>query len=82
MSEQEFSAPQRIELNARASFGAFTSRDGLRVKLVDNIEIEDASTLKLLRLKNGDFELYKRVFLLIDGEMHEITMDVKAVTTD
>ncbi len=82
MSEQESSEPQRIELTASATFGAFTSQAGLRVRLVDNIEIEDTSTLKLLRLRNGDFELYKQVFLLIDGERHEITMNMEDVTTD
>ena len=82
MNEQESSDPQRIELTASASFGALTSRGELRVRLVDNIEIEDASTLKLLRLRNGDFELYKQVFLLINGERHEITMDMEDVTTD
>ena len=82
MNEQESSDPQRIKLTASASFGALTSRGELRVRLVDNIEIEDTSTLKLLRLRNGDFELYKQVFLLINGERHEITMDVEDVTTD
>ena len=50
--------------------------------MVDNIGMEDASTLKLLMFKNGDFELYKRVFLLIGGARQEIMMDVVVVTTD
>ena len=82
MSEQESTEPQRIELTASANFGALTSQASLRVWLVDNLEVEDSSTLKLLRLRDGDFELYKRVFLVIDGEKHEITRNPEEVPSD
>ena len=82
MGEQESIEPQRIELTASANFGALTSQAGLRVRLVDNLEVEDSSTLKLLRLRDGDFELYKRVFLVIDGEKYEITRNPEEVPSD
>ena len=82
MSEQESPEPRRVNLTGSASLGAPTSQARLTVRLVDNVEIEDATSLKYLRLKNGDFELYKRVFLVIDGERHEITMDAEEVPTD
>ena len=41
----------------------------------DDVVMETSSTLKYLRLRNGDYSCYKSVFLVIDGERHEITMD-------
>ncbi len=40
-----------------------------------DIEVEDSDTQKVLRLRNGDYACFKRVYLVIDGERHEITMD-------
>ena len=41
----------------------------------DDVLIETSPTLKYLRLRNGDYSCYKTVFLMIDGNRHEITMD-------
>lgn len=40
-----------------------------------DIEVEDSDTERVLRLRNGDYACFKRVYLVIDGERHEITMD-------
>lgn len=41
-----------------------------------DVQVEDSSTQNLLRLRNGDYECRKRVFLVIDGERYEITVPV------
>ena len=41
----------------------------------DGIEVEDADTLKYLRLRTGDYQVPKSVFLTVDGERYEITQN-------
>ena len=71
--------PERVQLGASATFGAPAGRATLNVARAANVEVEDSPSLKFLRLRNGDFDMYKSVFLVIDGERHEITMDAQDV---
>ena len=41
----------------------------------DAVEVEKSTTLKYLRLRNADYTCYTSVYLVLDGERHEITMD-------
>ena len=41
----------------------------------DRIEVEDADRMKYLRLRSGDIELPNRVFLIVEGQRMEITVD-------
>ncbi len=41
----------------------------------DDIVVEESETRRLLMTRNGDFLLYKRVFLVVDGRSKEITVD-------
>ena len=70
---------KRVQLSGSATLGPITATATLRVARAADVEIEDSPTLKFLRLRNGDFDMYKRVFLVIDGESHEITMDPQDV---
>ena len=51
------------------------SRAEVTVVPADGIEVEDADTLKYLRLRVGDYQVPKSVFLIVDGERYEITQD-------
>lgn len=57
------------------TFELSASVASLQVIPADNIEVEGAENLKYLRLKNGDFQVPKAVFLTIEGRRMEITMD-------
>lgn len=68
-------APQRVSLSGSASFEPPTASAYIKVFPADDIEVEDSTTLKYLRLKNGDFTLPKSVFLVANGKRTEITLD-------
>ena len=42
---------------------------------VDDVIVAPSTTLKYLRLRNGDYACHSSVFLVIAGQRHEITMD-------
>ena len=46
------------------------------VTAADGIVIEDTMGLRYLRLRSGDFSLPKRVFLVLEGQKFEITMEM------
>ena len=69
------SVPPVSHLRMSARAGSPTASFNLRVVAADDIEVEDSATMKFLRLRNGDFALPKSVFLVVDGERHEITID-------
>ena len=48
------------------------------VTRADNIEVEDSQTQKVLRLRNGDFSVFKTVYLVVHGQRTEITMPVES----
>ena len=50
------------------------------VTRADNIEVEDSEIQKVLRLRNGDYSCFKTVYLVVDGQRHEITMPVQSTT--
>ena len=41
----------------------------------DRIEVEDASSLMYLGLKSGYIQVPNRVFVVMEGKRHEITVD-------
>ena len=48
------------------------------VTRADNIEVEDSQDQKVLRLRNGDYSCFKSVYLIVDGQRHEITTPVES----
>ena len=52
------------------------------VTRADNIEVEDSEIQKVLRLRNGDYSCFKTVYLVVDGQRHEITMPVQPTTNN
>ena len=68
--------PQVVQLEGQILAANATIRVGaLTVLPADDIEIEEAETLKFLRLRVGDYQVPKSVFLIVDGERYEITQD-------
>lgn len=47
----------------------------MEITTADRIEVEDVENPKCLRLKNGDFRLPQAVFLTVEGQRIEITLD-------
>ena len=45
----------------------------------DDVVTEFSPALMALRLKNGDYFLHKRVYILLEGQRHEITMDIATI---
>ena len=68
---------QDISLSVLESSGVPTVSANLMP--ASGIETEDSPTLKYLRLRNGDYSLPNRVFLIVNGQRHEITMDALPV---
>ncbi len=56
-----------------AAHGTLSEAVGI-VTPADAIVFEDSPNLRYLRLKNGDFSLPHRVFLVLEGKKFEITM--------
>ena len=69
--------PRKVEIQASAFIGGITiSRAEFQVLLADKIEVEPGSDLKCLPMRSGGyFTLPQAVFLVVDGERHEITID-------
>lgn len=65
--------PKTVSLRASIRAGEPRISATLTVVPADSIELEESGEARFLRLRNGDFKLYKRVFLVIGGERHEIT---------
>ena len=42
---------------------------------IDRIEVGDADRMKYLRLRSGEIEFPNRVFLMVEGQRIEITVD-------
>ena len=57
--------------SASSTAGVPTASLTVQATFVDSIEVEDSSTLKYLRLRNGDFSSRKSVFLVTDGQRRE-----------
>ena len=77
MDEVPSGESKRQSVGIRASLrgGDITGSVKLEVISADDIQVEDSSERKYLRLRNGDYQCFKSVFLVIAGERHEITMD-------
>ena len=78
-TEQETNEPKTVDASMHARGGSPTVRFSPEAIPADDLVTEASSTLKCLRLRNGDYHLYKRVFVVIEGQRHEITMDADAV---
>ena len=74
--ENEPKEPERVQLRAQPIIGeAAIATARLQVLLADGVEVEPAKNRKYLRLRNADYVCYTSVFLVVDGERHEITVD-------
>ena len=71
--------PKCVLLSGCGTAPEFTGTGRLSVRLADDVLAEESTTLKYLRLRNGDFELYRSIYLVIKGERHEITTDALPV---
>ena len=47
--------------------------------MADDLVSERSGTLRYLRLRSGDYKLYRRVFIVIDGQRHELTVDINSI---
>ena len=47
--------------------------------MADDVVSECSGTPRFLRLRSGDYQLYRRVFIVIDGQRHEITVDINDI---
>ena len=47
--------------------------------MADDLVSERSGTPRYLRLRNGDYKLYRRVFIVIDGQRHELTVDINSI---
>ena len=75
MSETNNDQPEPQRVKASITTGIPSIRATIRITPADKIEVEDAETLKYLRLRAGDFQLPQAVFLVVQGERFEITQD-------
>ena len=58
------------------TIGTMTARATLQVDPVNDVVAEDSTTLKWLRLRNGDYPCYKSVYLVDSGgTKREITVE-------
>lgn len=73
--DQKSTAPRAVDADKHVSARSVSFTYSAEVIPVDDVVTESSSTLKYLRLRNGDYNCYRAVFLVIDGERHEITMD-------
>ena len=75
-SESQDDEPKVVNLSVSGALGELTASVTLEVIPADDIQVEDSETPRYLRLRNGDYQCYKRVFLIVGGEKSEITVDV------
>ena len=45
----------------------------------DDVVTESSATFKCLRLRSGDIYLRRRVYLVIDSQRHEVTIDINDI---
>ena len=75
MAENESPRPRKVGISAHFVGGPASVSARVNVVPADRLEVEDSSTLEYLRLRNGDIELPNSVFIVIDGNRHEITVE-------
>ena len=73
--QDENTEPHVVNLSMSARAERPTASFTLEVIPADDIQVEDSESLRYLRLRNGDYQCYKRVFLIVGGEKMEITVD-------
>ena len=79
VNERASDHPMTINASVSIHAGSPKVRVSAQVIPADDVVAEPSTTLKYLRLRTGDYHLYKRVFIVIEGQRHEITMDPDAV---
>ena len=67
--------PKQINLKGAITSGPGILSGRLTVTPVDSVKVEESTTRKYLRMRNGDFECYSRVLVSVEGEWTEITVD-------
>ena len=80
-SSEDFSAePRHYNVDAGSTTFSVQVSGNVTVTVTraDNIEVEDSQIQKVLRLRNGDYSCFKTVYLIVDGQRHEITMPVES----
>ena len=75
-SDEQPGEPDTVRLSGGASMGEVRIAGNLTLQVTraDNIEVEGSETQNVLRLKNGDFTCFKKLYLVVDGERIEITV--------
>ena len=71
--------PETVSLSVQATAGLPTATARVTVISVDDVVIEVSPTLKYLLSHNGYFELYRSVYVVLEGERYEITTDALPV---
>ena len=81
-NEETTKEPNHLTVDARPAYFHIRAAGNLTVTVTraHDIEVEDSDTEKVLRLRNGDYACFKRAYLVIDGERHEITVDSMPAT--
>ncbi len=68
--------PDKVDHKGHMTFGPMTARATLQVDPVNDVVVENSTTLKWLRLRIGDYLCYKGVFLDDSGgTKREITVE-------
>ena len=81
MEVNERTSVDPATLNGSVSIRAGSPKVTVSAQVIpaDDVVTEPSTTLKYLRLRNGDYHLYKRVFIVVEGQRHEITTDPDTV---
>ncbi len=67
--------PRNARVRASITTGVPIVHATVRITPADTIEVGESDQIKYLRLRTGDFSLNKRVFLIVEGQRREITVD-------
>lgn len=75
-SEGRGREPQDHRVDASGVFFNFDSPEAsVTVIRANDVRVEDSNDARLLQLKSGSFLCNKRVYLVVDGQETEITVD-------
>ena len=65
--------PETHDIAVSVSAGSPRVRVRVEVIPADAIETEPSSTPRYLRLRTGDIQVYRFVWISVDGDWHELT---------
>ena len=64
-----------IQAHFQGHFGGITGEVKIQIIKADSIEVAPSNSVKYLRLRSGDYEVNREVYLVIDNRRVEITVD-------